>query len=139
MMLVHKLRRGVATTEFAICLPLLTMLCVVAIDFGRYAHTCSAVTNAARNGCEYGASHQFTDHTKESWEDNLAITISDEMSEMANYDPDEFEFEVTTVDDGEISLLVTVSVSHPYHMMVTWPGFENPLMIQRTISMRQYR
>lgn len=46
-------RRGAAAVEFAILLPLLMFLVVVAIDFCRLFHQYTVITNCARNGALY--------------------------------------------------------------------------------------
>jgi Flp pilus assembly protein TadG len=54
--------RGQAMVEFALLLPVLLLLLVVAIDFGRLFATFVAVNNAAREGAAYAGLHptQFT-------------------------------------------------------------------------------
>src|SRR5262245_16633548 len=48
-------RRGAATVELAILLPLLAFLFVIGVDFARLYHPYVAVTNAARSGAMYGS------------------------------------------------------------------------------------
>ena len=55
---------GDALIEFALLLPLLTLLMVGAVDFGRVFYAANAVTQAARNGVQYGARPgKSTDYT----------------------------------------------------------------------------
>lgn len=49
--------RGQGLVEFAIILPLLALLLVMAIDFGRVFFGYVAIHNASRIGADYGASH----------------------------------------------------------------------------------
>ena len=54
----HGLRRGeagAALVELAVALPLLAIILVGTIDFGRAFRTAMIVTNAARAGAQYGA------------------------------------------------------------------------------------
>lgn len=48
---------GQAMAEFAILLPVLLLLLVVAVDFGRLFATFVAVNNAAREGVAFAAAH----------------------------------------------------------------------------------
>lgn len=50
-------RRGQALVELAIALPLLMLLLLIAIDFGRVFHTHISLANAAREGASYAASN----------------------------------------------------------------------------------
>ena len=50
-------RSGQAMVEFALLLPVLLLLLVVAIDFGRLFATFVAINNAAREGAAYAAGH----------------------------------------------------------------------------------
>ena len=47
--------RGAAIVEFAVVSPLLVLLLVGTIDFGRVFYTAMALTNAARAGAQYGS------------------------------------------------------------------------------------
>jgi Flp pilus assembly protein TadG len=49
--------RGQALVELAIVLPILVLLLVIAIDFGRVFQTVVGVTNAAREGAVWAAVH----------------------------------------------------------------------------------
>jgi hypothetical protein len=53
----EKVSRGQAMVEFAIILPLLALLLVMAIDFGRVFFGAVALQNAARIGADFAASH----------------------------------------------------------------------------------
>lgn len=49
--------RGQAVVEFALILPLMILLVLIAIDFGRLFYTYVGMTNAAREGAAYGSQH----------------------------------------------------------------------------------
>lgn len=53
----HKVSRGQAMVEFALVLPILALLLVMAIDFGRVFYGWVALNNAARIGANYAASN----------------------------------------------------------------------------------
>src|SRR5687768_9538168 len=50
-------RSGGAILELAIALPLLIVICIGVMDFGRVYFTSVAVANAARAGAEYGITY----------------------------------------------------------------------------------
>ena len=49
--------RGQALVEFTLLVPILLLLVVVAVDFGRLFFTYVEVNNAAREGVAYGANN----------------------------------------------------------------------------------
>ena len=50
-----KFRAGVATVEFGLLLPVLVVLLVISLHFGRILYTTVAIGHAARAGAQYGA------------------------------------------------------------------------------------
>src|SRR3989442_13677037 len=48
-------RRGASVTELAVLLPLLLVLFIGIIDFGRVFYTAMTISHAARAGVQYGA------------------------------------------------------------------------------------
>lgn len=53
-------RRGGAAVELAVALPILILLAIGVIDYGRVFYTSIAVANAARAGAEYGVQNSST-------------------------------------------------------------------------------
>ncbi len=68
--------RGQALVEFALVIPILALLLVMAIDFGRVFFEVVALQNAARIGADYAASHA------DAWN---GPPSGDEMNEQAHY------------------------------------------------------
>ncbi len=52
-----RMRRGAATVEAALVLPILLMFLFGILEYGRYVMTLQAMTNAAREGARYAAAH----------------------------------------------------------------------------------
>jgi Flp pilus assembly protein TadG len=50
-------RKGGAAVEFAVVFPILVLLVIGVVDYGRVFYTSVTVANAARAGAEYGASN----------------------------------------------------------------------------------
>ena len=54
----HKtLRRGAATVEAGLVLPLMLIFLFGILEYGRYVMTLQVMTNAARAGCRYAVTH----------------------------------------------------------------------------------
>src|SRR5258708_4902859 len=63
-----KLRRtAAAAVELAIFLPVLAVLVLGCIDFGRFAYSYIALTNAARSGSFYGVMNPYRTSTELAW------------------------------------------------------------------------
>lgn len=53
--MVRTFERGVALVEFALAIPILIMLLIGLIEYGRYTYFCIEIGNAAHAGAAYGA------------------------------------------------------------------------------------
>jgi Flp pilus assembly protein TadG len=53
----HAARRGIAAVETAFVLPALLLFLVAVIDLGRLGKIADSVSNAARNGAQYGSAN----------------------------------------------------------------------------------
>src|SRR5262245_45298295 len=60
-------RNAAAAVEFVVALPLLIVLCLTSVDFGRFAHAYIALGNAGRAGAEYGATQSYSSSTATAW------------------------------------------------------------------------
>ena len=61
-------RPAVAAVELAVVLPVLMLLVLGCVDFGRFSHVHTTVTNAARAGGEFAGTHPTTPATYALWE-----------------------------------------------------------------------
>lgn len=57
-------RRGQALVEFALIVPILLFILVIAIDFGRLFYLNIGIINGAREGAAYGADHPLSPQTE---------------------------------------------------------------------------
>jgi Flp pilus assembly protein TadG len=111
----------VAAAEMAIVLPLLALLIVGCIDFGRFAHTSITVTNAARTGAEVGSMNAYTTSTADLWEEKVRQATVDEMARMDGFDSTRLTMTVTRVTDDDYPRVV-VEVIYPFETLIEWPG-----------------
>ncbi len=116
----HSDRRGQALVEFALVLPVLLLLTLVAVDFGRLFFSYIQVNNAAREGAAYGAGNptdttgivthatQEADAQAQAGEGTLGVTTS-------CADPTDAPISCANALGGSgTGNTITVSVSEPF-------------------------
>jgi Flp pilus assembly protein TadG len=124
--------------EFALILPLLVTLVLGCVDFGRFAYTYIAVTNAARVGAGVGSVNPVTSSTWSIWAERVRQAVVGEMG--AAFDPSKISIPsltVTSQSDGQKR--VRVQVSYPFVTFVTWPFLPNNLTLTRAVEMPMIR
>ena len=143
-------RRGVVATEFALILPLFLLIVLGCIDYGRFAHTYIAVTNAARAGAGFAIMNPFTSNTQAAWQTQLRQAVVDEMQQVMAADPKFGEADLVvsppysgggdgrTFEDGGF-WRIRVEVIYPFETIVSWPGIPNRVDLSRVIEMRGIR
>ncbi|MBI3466966.1 MAG: pilus assembly protein [Planctomycetes bacterium] len=133
-------RRGGAAIEMAIILPLLVTLVLGAIDFGRFAHTHIAVTNAARAGAGYGIMNPFSTITRNTWDAQVRQAVIDELT--PGFNASNVTISVATATQSDGLWRVSVTVTYPFQTVVNWPlipGYKPPLNLRRTVVLRAIR
>src|SRR5947199_231353 len=84
----HPLRRrrsAAAAAELAVFLPVLAVLILGCIDFGRFAYSHIGLTNAARSGAFYGVMNSFTSTAQTTWLSNIRTQARHEMDGQTGY------------------------------------------------------
>ncbi len=134
----NRARRGTAAVEFAIVLPILITIVLACIDFGRFASTYIAVTNAARVGAGFGSLNPVTSVTWADWEQSILAVVAAEMGE--GYDPAKISVAPPVVtDEGDGHKRVRVEVSYPFETQVAWPLLPNTMTLTQAVEMRVIR
>jgi Flp pilus assembly protein TadG len=137
-------QRGAAAAEFAIILPLLTMIVLGCVDFGRFAYNYIAVNNAARAGAAYAMMNNYSASTYNTWANNITAAAQAEMAGQANYNSSNLTVSapVVTVESSGLRR-VQLTVSYPFQTLVnwSWTGFSIPssMTMQQTIVVRLIR
>lgn len=129
------LRCGAALVEMALILPLLVLLLLICVDFGRFATVHVAVTNAAREGASFGGTHSFTNATYELWKSKMSEAITAEMRGIPAFSKDELTIDERMVLASDQRARVQVKVSYVFRPAVAWPAIPRELKIVRTAEM----
>jgi Flp pilus assembly protein TadG len=132
-------RRGTAALEFVIVLPVLMVIVIGAADLSRMLHYKNVLTNAARTGAAYGATHAVSDYTYDEWVDRVQAHALEEAANLPDYKSSLIDLTVTTFDEADGSQRVQVEATYPFEMLIHWPGWPKQLTLQHSVSMRRYR
>jgi Flp pilus assembly protein TadG len=130
-------RAGAATVEMAIVTPVVILLALGCTDFGRVFHAHSVVSNGARCGAEYGATHGFTPHTQPAWEAMIRSSVEEELRNLPGYDAQAPAVEVSTAPDEAGLYRVAVEVEYPFATTIDWPGLPSQVLLKHRVEMRR--
>jgi Flp pilus assembly protein TadG len=132
-------RPAATAAEFVIVLPLLIVLCLTSVDFGRFAHAYIALGNAGRTGAEYGATHVYSPATANAWKLRVEDAARQDFTAIADIDPQQLAIEIDVADDAYGLHRTTLTTTYPFQSVVAWPAIPRPLDMQRTIVFRRFR
>jgi Flp pilus assembly protein TadG len=128
-------RRATSAVELALILPLLVTIVLGCVDFGRFAYTYIAVTNAARAGAGFASANPVTDVTRDLWEQGVRQAVTNEMGDAFQADQITVPSPVVTTD-AEGLTLVRVEVSCSFATLADWPLLPNHVVLTRAVEMR---
>lgn len=139
----HRHRRGATAVEFALVLPVMVTLLLGTVDFGRFAYTQIAVTNAARAGAAFGSMNPYSSATQTNWQTKVIAATRDEMFQQTGYVAGNLAVTVTPIAEGGGLWRVRVQASYPFQTLISWPGLPGsggtPITLQRTVVLRAIR
>jgi Flp pilus assembly protein TadG len=121
-------RRGTSAVEFAVVLPFLVFMVVVAVDFARVYRNAQIITACARNGALYGAD------TPARAADTAGIQAA-ALKDAVDLPAPPTVTSITGTDaDG--NMYVRVTVTCPFTTVTRYPGISSSMTLTRTIQMR---
>lgn len=128
----HAWRRGAATIELAITVPLLLSILLGVMETGRYVRTVVAVANAARNGATYASA------TAAAANDTASIrrAVLDEMSGFAISETNPSVPPVVVRQDARGYNFVTVTVDYRFAPLIRLPFLPAEWQALRKVQMR---
>lgn len=146
-------QRGGALAELAIAMPILLLILVGTVDFGRVFYTGMAVAQAARAGAEYGAQKASTSvdeaNIKAAAKSAVAsdLTLADgdiTWSRTCECATNAGVFSATSPANdcsadcgaGHLVIAVNVAVSKGFTTLISYPGIPHTITITRTVKIR---
>jgi Flp pilus assembly protein TadG len=145
-------RRGATAAELAIILPLFVTIVLGAVDFGRFAYTHIAVSNAARAAASYAMMNAPDDiaSPSTSWQSSVTQRATNEMSEHPGFQSGSLITSVS-IASGDESPYSTwrfiTTASYPFQTLIPWNlsmfgstlGIPSNLTLSTTVTMRGIR
>jgi Flp pilus assembly protein TadG len=136
-------RGGSITLEFVFLLPVLLSLMLLTVDFGRFAHTYIAVSNAARAGASIGSFNAATPASKPLWDAAIQQAVTDEFETNTWFDVGNLVVAAPVlIDEGNGLRRVQVDVTYPFQTLINWPylpGYSDPVDLRHVVVMRLVR
>lgn len=128
-------RPGTAATELALVLPMLLIVALGCVDFGRFAVTYIAVTNAARAGAGFGAANPPTTDTMTTWQQKVSQAAVDEIGALGspllsqNSPPILNPAPPSPLASGQVQ----VTVKMTFNAIIPWPGVPSTTTITQVV------
>jgi Flp pilus assembly protein TadG len=134
-------RRGASAAELAVVLPVLTLLALGCVDFGRFAYHYIAIQNAARTGGEYGITTPYTPTGKEAWKTQLRSTAQAELDGQTGLAADRVTVTVPdpTVESSGLRRVRVEVAYEGFETLVSWPGLPDNPTLRAAVEMRAIR
>ncbi len=105
-------------------LPLLIILVLGAVDFGRLFYAFQSVESAAAAGAQFGCLNAANAGNTAMIQSNALAQASD----ITNLFP--------TVTSTVVGSNLTVTVNATFNTLISWPGMPHSVPLQRTVNMR---
>jgi Flp pilus assembly protein TadG len=132
-------KAGAAAAELAVALPLLALVVLGCVDFGRFCYHHIALTNAARAGAAYGIMHNYPAAEQAAWEAQIQEVARDEMTQQTGYVRASLTTTTTVTVEQSGLRRVRVQANHPFQTIVAWPSLPAGMTLRSAIEMRAIR
>src|SRR5258708_6296168 len=124
-------RRGAAAAELALLLPILTLLLILGIDFGRVFYFYLTITNCARNGAMYACDP--TAPTQSAYGSMNSAALADWPAALT---PAPTVTGPVNGTDAEGNIYVEVTVTWTFSTITSYLGSAGTQTLSRTARMR---
>ena len=118
--------------ELALIAPILIILMLGVIDYGRVYFAYISVTNGARIGADYAA----TGPTQAADTAAIKAAALADTTNLLNQSPTNPDVTVTTANDSQGSLYADVTMTYTFSTLFPWPGLPTSIDIERTVRSR---
>lgn len=128
-------RLGAAALELALILPVLLLLTLGAVDYGRFSHSWIAVANAARAGAGFASVQPVSPTSQGAWQAGIRLAAQSELEGLPGFDPSQMTVNAEIIQDGGGRQRAVVTVGYPFRTLFPWGGIPATLMLQQSTAM----
>jgi Flp pilus assembly protein TadG len=133
-------RRGAVAAEFALLLPVLMLIVLICVDFGRCMYTFIAVRNSAEAGASFAIMNPYIKSTQAAWEAEIQDTARKEMDGQTGYTSANLTTATTvTIEETGLRRIRVVATYNPFRTIVAWPGIPREIPLQSASVLRAIR
>ena len=133
-------RSGVAASELALLLPLLLLMVLACADFGRFAYTLIAVTNATRAGAGHAIMNPYVAGGQGAWATEIQQKARDELAQQTGTVPNNLTVTTTvTIEQTNLRRIRVEATYANFQTLIAWPGVPSSIALRRAVVMRAIR
>jgi hypothetical protein len=122
---------GAVALEFAIVLPMMLLVLIGILEFGRMGALGIRLAQAARAGAEYGALHPPDDFTLSDWARMCELRAREVLADQPGIDLSRLEVQSTFTSASPLSRS-EVRIRHPFSLLLGWNFAPGNLVLQKT-------
>src|SRR5262249_6788251 len=123
-------------------LPVLILIMLVCIDYGRFAATYVAVTNAARAAAGFGITHPVNasdPNALATWVSQVQQRGRDELTGQNGCDPARLTMTPTILVQSNSRRIRVVAQYDAFQTIVAYPGLPSSVIMTRSVEMPAIR
>ena len=124
--------RGQALVELALIAPVLIILMLGVVDYGRIYFAYVSVTNGARIGADYAA----TDPQAATDTAGIRAAALGDTTDLLNQSESNPNVTVVTANDSQGRLYADVTMTYTFTTLFPWPGLPTSIDVERTVRSR---
>jgi len=118
--------------ELAMVAPVLLIIVLGVIDYGRVYFSYVSVTNAARNGVDYAALNCDPECDVEG----IVSAVLSDTTDLPDASPSNPQVEFATGTDAQGRAYAEVTTSYTFTTLFPWPGLPTSMNVERTVRAR---
>ncbi len=128
-------RTGAAALELALVLPLLLLLTLGAVDYGRFSYSWIAVANASRAAAGFASVQPVSPTSQGAWQAGIRQSAQAELEGLPGFDPSQMTVTAELLQDDGGRQRAFVTVGYPFRTLFPWGGIPATLMLQQSTAM----
>lgn len=119
--------------EFALVFPVMMVITLLCVDYGRLGYDRMVVTNSALRGARIGAANPPPRVNRSPWEERVRSQILAEVQQIAGFRVERLVTKIVVREEFDLEW-VAVSVDYPFAPLVSWPGMPSSIPLHAEVT-----